>query len=205
MMKKIAMMAVLLAALLVPSVMKADDAGSWINVSALKSWDKVYAVARLEHRSFNGFSDTECWFGVAGAGLKLAPWLKADASYEYWHLSPQSSMHKLVATGTATMQRDGLAVSVREKLEYAFAPGASSGSFTLRSRLRAQYSISGSAFRPYAMAELFNWGSWQRSLYYAGTEISVGAHASLDLFYLYHIPAGKQSEHVVGLGLNFAF
>lgn len=204
-MRRFVLLVAVLAAMLVPSALRADDAGSWVNLQAVKSWDKVYAMARFEHRSFNGFSATECWFGMAGAGVKLNSWLKADASYEYWHISPDRSVHKLVAAGTATMQRDGLVASIREKLEYASVPGASSGSFTLRSRLRVQYMIEGSAFRPYAMAELFNWGSWIRSLYYAGTEISLGSHTALDLYYLYHLPAGAQAVHVLGAGLNFAF
>lgn len=194
---------VLALALLIPTAALADDGGSWTSAQVNIGWQKSYAFARIEYRSKNNFSDTDATFLATGAGLKFTKWLKADLSYEYWQVNPEITMHKAVLTSTATLTRDALSVSVREKLEYAINPAASSTSLTLRSRLRAQYSLG--TFTPYAMAEVFNWSSWVRSLYYAGTEVKIGKHNVLDFFYLYHISAAAQPEHVLGVGyfLNF--
>lgn len=184
---------------------RADDGGSWISLQANKSWQKAYGFLRLEHRSFNSFSDTEAQFLATGLGLKLTPWLKTDLSYEYWDINNSVTMHKAVLSGTGTLSRGGLSVALREKLEFAVNPASSTTSFVLRSRLRAQYAIPESAFRPYVMAENFVWSSWIRSLYYVGTDIVLSQHSSFDLFYLYHVPAGSQQVHLVGVGYNFNF
>ena len=178
-----------------------DDAGSWLNLQVNGGFGKAYTFARLEHRSNESFSNTECWFAVAGGGYSLTKWLKADVSYEFWHLGPENIRHKAVLSTMGTMNRSGLSAQVREKLELAFNPETGKCTPTLRSRLRVQYAVPNSAFRPYCMAEIFTWDSWQRSLYYAGTEISLNKNLFIDIFYLYHLPSGGRPEHVAGLGL----
>ena len=51
------------------------------------------------------------------------------------------------------------------------------------------------------MAEVFTWGAWKRSLYYAGTDIVLGRNVALDLFYLYHLQQGGPYVHTLGVGL----
>lgn len=194
-----------MVACLAATAARADDGGAWLSVQANKGWKDTYAFARLEYRANNHFQSTDAWFLAAGGGYAFAPWLKADLSYEFWRVSNEMSVHKAVLSGAATMVRDGLAVSIREKLEFAVTPSASATSLTLRSRLRAQYSIPGSIFRPYAMAEIFNWSSWIRSLYYAGVEMSIDKHNMFDLYYLYHLPNGGPAVHLLGVGYFFNF
>lgn len=188
-----------------PSVAKADDAGAWLTLQANKGWQKSYAFARLEHRSCETFNATDAWFTSVGGGYKFTPWFKGDVSYEFWNVGQGTKIHKAVFCGNATLAREGLAVSLKEKLEIAVNPAASSTSFTLRSRLRAQYSVPGSCITPYAMAEVFSWKDWIRSLNYAGCEIAINRHNVIDLFYMYHLPAGSQPVHVLGLGYYFNF
>lgn len=183
----------------------ADEGGSWSTVQFNKGWQKSYAFLRLEHRSNNNFQHTEAMFAAAGAGLKFAPWLNADLSYEYWSINPDIKFHKAVLSGTGTLKENNLAVSIKEKLEFAVNPVTSSTSFTLRTRLRAQYTIPDSIFRPYAMAEVFTWTSWIRSLHYIGTEIAINKNNTIDLFYLYHLPNGSQPVHILGLGYYLSF
>lgn len=199
------LLAVAAAMSLFPVQAKADDAGAWLTLQANKGWQNSYAFLRLEHRSNEMFSATDAWFTSLGAGYKFAPWFKGDVSYELWNVASSFYVHKAVFSGTATLAREGLAVSLKEKLEIAVNPSASSTGFTLRSRLRAQYTIPGSRVTPYAMAEVFNWTSWIRSLNYGGCEIALDKHNVIDVFYMYHIPAGQQSEHVLGLAYYFNF
>ena len=176
-----------------------DDSGSWLSVQVNKPFNRAYAMARFEHRSFHQFSDSEVWFGMAGAGYKFTNWLKGDLSYEYWHIYPEAVNHKIVLCATETLAQGPLSVAVREKLEYAINP-VRSNNCTLRTRLRVQYSVPSSAVRPYVMSEIFTWNNWKRALYYVGADVVVSKHGAFDLFYLYHVPNGDPSEHVIGVG-----
>ena len=189
------------------------DAGTWSSIQLVKSFGAPYAMARLEHRSFDKISATECWFAMAGAGYNFNSWLKGDLSYEYWSIPSAGNMiqHKAVLCFTETLKREGLAIALREKYELAYNPTADSFSNTLRTRLRGQYKAPDSIFTPYLMYEYFtnmNNGQWVRSLHYAGTEISLGGGHSLDFFYMYHLFAKAGSTaacHTLGLGYTLVF
>lgn len=183
----------------------ADDGGAWLTLQVNKGWQKTYAFARFEHRSNNNFSSKDAIFTAVGGGYKFAPWFKADLSYEFWDINPDLNFHKAVLAGTATMTRDALSVSIKEKLEFAVNPANSATSFTLRTRLRAQYNIPESIFRPYVMSEIFTWSGWIRSLHYVGAELAIDKHNCVDLYYLYHLPNGSQPVHLLGVGYFFSF
>lgn len=183
----------------------ADGGSLWLSLQANKSWQKTYAFARLERRSTNDFGKKDAVFTSIGGGYRFSKWFNADLSYEYWDINPDLNFHKAVLSGTGTLSRDGLSVSLREKLEFAVNPANSSTSFTLRSRLRAQYSIPQSVFRPYLMAEIFSWSNWVRSLNYVGTELVIDKHSCIDLYYMYNIPNGDQAVHILGLAYYFSF
>lgn len=181
------------------TVPDSHDLGSWVSVHVNKSWGKPYMAFRAEHRSNQSLSNTECWFLLASGGYRLTDWLSSDASYELWNIAG-AQHHRLVLTASEALRQGNLSVTLREKYEYTFAPGGGTYS-NLRVRLRAQYAIPDSAFRPYMMAEVFTWGAWKRSLYYAGTDIVLGRNVALDLFYLYHLQQGGPYVHTLGVGL----
>ena len=183
----------------------ADEGGAWITLQVNKNWEKPYAFLRLEYRSNNNFRSNEAVFTSIGGGYTFALWLRADISYEFWKVFPQVTLHKAVLSGNASLVRDGLTVSLKEKLEFAVNPATTATSFTLRSRLRAQYRFPDSIFRPYLMAEIFSWTAWIRSLNYVGTELAFDKHHCIDLFYMYHLPNGSQPVHVLGVGYYFSF
>lgn len=190
-----------------------SDLGTWSSIQLVKSFGAPFAMARLEHRSFDHIHSTECWFAMAGGGYNFNEWLKGDLSYEYWSIPSAGDMvqHKAVLSLTETLKREGLAVAVREKYELAYNPATELFSNTLRTRLRAHYKASGSAFTPYMMYEYFSsldGKGWIRSLHYAGTEISLGGGHGLDLYYMYHLydKAGLTGAcHVLGIGYNLVF
>ena len=190
-----------------------SDLGTWSSIQLVKSYGAPYAMARLEHRSYDNIQGTECWFAMAGGGYNFNNWLKGDLSYEYWSIPSAGNMiqHKGVLSFTETLKREGLAVALREKYELAYNPESGSISNTLRTRLRGQYKAADSIFTPYLMYEFFSsldGKGWVRSLHYAGTEISLGGGHSLDFFYMYHLydKAGLVGAcHVIGVGYNFVF
>ena len=195
------------------SAQTVSDFGTWSSIQLVKSFGAPFAMARLEHRSYNHVSRTECWFAMAGGGYNFNNWLKCDLSYEYWSIPSAGNMvlHKAVLSLTETLKRDALSLSLREKYELAYNPGTKSFSNTLRTRLRGQYKAPESIFTPYLMYELFgsfDSGKWVRSLHYAGTEISLGGGHSLDFYYLYHLydKGGQLAAcHLLGIGYAFVF
>ena len=207
----------ILAALLLLSpkagAQSVSDLGTWTSIQLVKSFGAPYAMARVEHRSYDQIHSTECWFAMAGGGYNFNKWLKADLSYEYWSIPSAGNMiqHKAVLCFTETLKREGLAVALREKWELAYNPASQSFSNTLRTRLRGQYKAPESVFTPYVMYEIFgsmDGKGWVRSLHYAGTEISLGGGHSLDLFYMYHLygmAAGTGACHLLGAGYTFVF
>ena len=206
----------LCALLLLPLQARAQsvsDLGTWSSIQLVKSFGAPYAMARLEHRSFDNIRSTECWFAMVGGGYNFNSWHKGDLSYEYWSIPSAGNMvqHKGVLCLTETLKREGLAVALREKYELAFNPASNACSHTLRTRLRGQYKAPDSAFTPYVMYEIFNsleGKGWIRSLHYAGTEIRLGGGHSLDFFYLFHLydKAGQTAAcHLLGAGYNFVF
>ena len=190
-----------------------SDLGTWSSIQLIKSFGAPYAMARLEHRSYDRIRSTECWFAMAGGGYNFNSWLKGDLSYEYWSIPSAGNMvqHKGVLTLNETLKREGLAVSLREKYELAYNPDSKAVSNTLRARLRGQYKGPDSIYTPYLMYEYFSsldGKGWVRSLHYAGTEISLGGGHSLDLYYMYHLydKGGLTAAcHVLGVGYIFVF
>ncbi len=195
------------------SAQTVSDLGTWSSIQLVKSFGAPYAMARLEHRSFDHVGRTECWFAMAGGGYNFNSWLKGDLSYEYWRIPAAGDLvqHKAVLCLTETLKREGLALALREKYELAYDPGAKSFSNTLRTRLRGQYKAPDSIFTPYLMYEFFSSFDsmkWVRSLHYAGTEISLGKGHSLDLFYMYHLydKGGLTAAcHLLGIGYTLVF
>ena len=195
------------------SAQTVSDLGTWSSIQLVKSFGAPYAMARLEHRSFDHVGRTECWFAMAGGGYSFNSWLKGDLSYEYWRIPAAGDLvqHKAVLCLTETLKREGLALALREKYELAYDPGAKSFSNTLRTRLRGQYKAPDSIFTPYLMYEFFSSFDsmkWVRSLHYAGTEISLGKGHSLDFFYMYHLydKGGLTAAcHLLGIGYTLVF
>ena len=190
-----------------------SDLGTWSSVQLVKSFGAPYAMARVEHRSFDNIQDTECWFAMAGGGYNFNGWLKGDLSYEYWQIPAAGGItqHKAVLCLTETLKREGLALALREKYELAYNPDAESFSNTLRTQIRGQYKAPESRWTPYLMYEFFNsfdTGKWVRSLHYAGTEISLGKGHGLDFFYMFHLydKGGLTAAcHTLGIGYTFVF
>jgi Protein of unknown function (DUF2490). len=195
------------------SAQTSSDFGTWTNIQLIKSYGAPYAMARLEHRSFDHASSTECWFAMAGGGYNFNNWLKGDLSYEYWSIPAAGDMvqHKAVLSFTETLKREGLAVALKEKYELAYNPAADSFTNTFRARLRGQYTPQGSILTPYLMYEMFtsfDTMKWVRSLHYAGTEVNLGGGHSLDFYYMYHMydKGGLlAASHILGIGYTLVF
>lgn len=185
------------------------DFGSWCSLQVVKSFDRAFGTIRLENRTFESMSSTECSFAFIGGGYRITPWLTADGGYEFWNINAAGGLitNKAVAGLTASLKFDDLAFAWREKYELALPEGGDAYG-TLRSRLRAQYSCG--MVTPYVMYEYFNGFSgtgWVRSLHYAGAEFRFAGHHCIDIFYMYHLfpKAGENMAcNLLGLGYTLS-
>lgn len=190
-----------------------SDLGTWNHVTVIKPIGKYYAMARLEHRSYENVGATEAAFAMAGAGYNFSKWLQGDVSYEYWKIPAAGDIvcHKAVFCLTGTLRRDILAVSLKEKYELAVNAGEGDPYGTLRTRLRAQVSPEGFFMKPYVISEFFNGFSgtgWIRSLHYVGADIPICKGNTLDVYYMYHLynkGGSVASCNVLGLGYTLVF
>lgn len=175
-----------------------EDMGSWLSAQAMTSWGKAYGTVRAELRTNDKMSSRECWFALVAGGYKFTDWFSADLGYEMWNIN-QAINHRFVLTTSETLRQGNLSATLREKYEYTVTPAGTTYS-NLRVRLKTQYSIPDSCFKPYIAGEVFAWDGWKRSLNYVGTEISIGSRSTLDLFYLYHVQKGGPTFHTLGVG-----
>ena len=53
------------------SAQTSSDFGTWSSIQLVKSFGAPYAMARLEHRSYDNLHDTECWFAMVGGGYNF--------------------------------------------------------------------------------------------------------------------------------------
>jgi Protein of unknown function (DUF2490). len=201
--------------------MKAQtDFGTWTNIQANKVWKGgAYAFTRLEHRSFNNARSTECMFIAAGGGYRFTNWLTADLSYEFWDIQRMLNYHKAVLCATATKNEGDWSFMLKEKYELALNPASGDLSHTLRTRVRAKYTVpspNSLKVSPYLMFEMFNdlgRMTWIRDLHYAGCELSFNRHHSLDLYYMFHLWDKASTTpyiiysscNIAGIGYFFTF
>jgi len=196
-----------------------NDFGTWTSLQVIKTWKNQdrgvspYAQGRAELRSFENASAVESYFLTVGGGCAFNKYFRADLGYEFWKMPGHNNTttHKGVVCLTGSISSGGLGFFLREKYEMAYTQELHTTAHTLRTRLRAQYSISSIRLTPYMMYELF--GSltgmgWLRSLHYAGAEFRFGKHNMVDLFYLYNLyPSvdGTCGRHIAGLGYYLVF
>ncbi len=181
------------------------DFGARGHIDFIKSYDKVLIGAHTEYRANNYLRSTDNWFVAVNGGYTPTKWLSTILQYEYWGYT---NTHKIVPIITGTLKSGDLSVALREKYELAID---NKTTHTLRSRIRAAYNIKNTIFSPHISYEFFNsleGRGWLRSYHIIGTILNFTEHHSLDVFYLYHLYRGEDSDtgcHIIGVGYNITF
>lgn len=153
----------------------------------------------IEYRKF------DCWYVRTTLGYKFTKWLKADVAYDFMQ-EPDYITHRAVFDLTGTLKQGDLKVSIRERYIHTWSPEVGQQSDVLRSRLKVQYSIPDSRFRPYLAMEVFTWGdTWKKTRHYVATNYTLNDHFELEAYYLYYTYAGRCPQHILGIGLNMEF
>lgn len=154
----------------------------------------------FEHANYQ-YKRLESWYARLMFGHKINSWLKADVAYDFMQ-EPGFITHRAVADVTGTLKQGNLAVSLRERYIHSWSPEIGEQGDVLRSRLKTQYSIPNSCFKPYLAVEVFTWDKWKKTRHYVGTTYDINNHFEIEGYYIYYTFDGKPAEHVLGIGLN---
>ena len=179
--------------------------GGWEHIELAHSFkdSKWYGSIYFEHENYQYQRLDQCFIS-AGLGYEFTSWLKAGAAYDFL-IEPAGIGHRAVAYVTGTLKEGNLSLSLRERYQHKWSIVTSTRGNELRSRLKAQYTIPGSRFKPYVAVEVYSWEKWQKTKHYVGSTITLNDHFELETYYMYYLFANKPAEHVLGIGLNMAF
>ena len=154
----------------------------------------------FEHANYQ-YKRLESWYARLMFGYKINSWLKTDVAYDFMQ-EPGFITHRAVADVTGTLKQGNLSVSLRERYIHSWSPKIGEQGDVLRSRLKTQYSIPNSRFKPYLAVEVFTWDKWKKTRHYVGTTYDINNHFEIEGYYIYYTFDGKPAEHVLGIGLN---
>ena len=156
----------------------------------------------FEHDNYQ-YQRLECWYTRTTLGVKILPWLKADAAYDFLQ-EPAFHTHKLNLDLTGSLKQGNLKVSIRERYVHSWTPATGEQGTVLRSRLKLQYAFPESRWSPYLAVEVFTWGdTWKKTRHYVACNYDFSDTVQFEAYYLYYAFNGMPAEHVIGLGLNF--
>ena len=154
----------------------------------------------FEHANYQ-YKRLESWYARLMFGYKFNNWLKTDVAYDFMQ-EPDFITHRAVADLTGTLKQGNLTVSVRERYIHSWSPEVNEQGNVLRSRLKAQYAIPNTRFKPYLAVEIFTWDKWKKTRHYVGSTYSINNHLEIEGYYIYYTFDRKPAEHVLGIGLN---
>ncbi|MCQ2187404.1 MAG: DUF2490 domain-containing protein [Bacteroidales bacterium] len=163
-----------------------------------------FATFYFEHDNYQ-YRRLECWYTRTTVGYKINKWLKADVCYDFLY-EPAAITHKALFDLTGTLREGNLSVQIRERYTHSWTPDLGEQGDVLRSRLKVQYAIPETRFKPYLAMEVFTWGdTWKKTRHYVATTYDFDEHFQIEGYYLYYTFAGLPAEHVLGIGLNMDF
>lgn len=159
-----------------------------------------YALFYFEHANFQ-YQRLDSCYGRTMIGYKVNNWLKAGVAYDFMQ-EPDYITHRAVGDLIGTLKQGNLTVSIRERYIYSWSPKIGEYGNVIRSRLKAQYTIPESHFKPYLAIEVFTWDKWKKTRHYVGTTFTINEHFEIEGYYIYYTFNGKPAQHVLGIGLN---
>lgn len=159
-----------------------------------------YSTFYFEHANYQ-YKRLECWYARLVFGYKMTNWLKVGIAYDFMQ-EPEYITHRGVTEIIGSLKQGNLTVSLRERYIHSWSPEVGKHSNVLRSRLKVQYFIPESRFKPFLAMEVFTWDEWKKTRHYIGTTCIINKHFELEGYYVYYTFADKPAEHVLGIGLN---
>lgn len=162
-----------------------------------------FASFYFEHDNFQ-YKRLDACYTRTTVGYKFTGWLKADVAYDFM-IEPDGMTHRAIIDLIGTLKEGNLTVSLRERCLHKWVMSSGRQGNELRSRLKAQYAIPESRFKPYLAIEVFTWEKWMKTRHYAGTAVTLNGHFEIEGYYMYYTFSDKPAQHVLGIGLNMEF
>ena len=160
----------------------------------------VFTSFYFEHANYQ-YKRLESWYARLMFGYKLNSWLKTDVAYDFMQ-EPGYITHRAVADLMGTLKQGNVTVSVRERYIRSWSPEINKQGNVLRSRLKVQYAIPDSRFKPYMAMEVFTWDKWKKTRHYVGSTYTINNTFEIEGYYVYYTFEKEPAEHVLGIGLN---
>lgn len=180
-----------------------DDFGIWTAVN-LKAGitDKLKAQLWIESRTKDKCTAIDCFDILPSLSYSVLPFLDLGFGAEF----VDSRVRKDIGYrpfATLHLSSGPLAFSLREMPFIEVYDDGSPAVYSLRSSVKASYTIPSTRITPYVNIEVFTKEHWDKTRHYVGMECEFGARSSLDIFYMYYTFAGKDwQRHLLGITYN---
>ena len=161
-----------------------------------------YSTFYFEHDNYQ-YKRLDSWYVRLMLGYKILNWLKMGVAYDFMQ-EPDYITHRAVCEVIGSLKQGNLTTSLRERYVHSWSPAVNEFEDVLRSRLKVQYAIPDSRFKPYVALEVFTWDGWKKTRHYVGTTFTINKYLEIEGYYIYYNFANKPAEHVLGIGLNIA-
>lgn len=172
---------------------------------------KVELSGDVEMRTRDALDEIDRWGFGLGTGVRLLPFLKAEAGYELHYRNRGEDgwkiRHRYYAGASGTLNAGRWTFSLRERLQHTFA-GRGTDEFRLRSRLEAAYKIN--TWSPYVSVEQYH-SLNKGELFHAtrfrargGVKAKLSSCWTADVFYCYQ-HEWDLDRHILGWELVYKF
>lgn len=196
------------------SLLRAQDS-DFVTWNKMKVRHNVSSRAELsgdvEMRTRDALDEIDRWGFGLGTGVRLLPFLKAEAGYELHYRNRGEDgwkiRHRYYAGASGTLNAGRWTFSLRERLQHTFAERGTD-EFRLRTRLEAAYKIN--SWSPYVSVEQYH-SLNKGELFHAarfrargGVEAKLSSNWTADIFYCYQ-HEWDEDKHIIGWELVYKF
>lgn len=203
-MKKI--LCIILFCCLLPSFAVAgpgDDSGTWTAVNLTAGiTDKIKAQLWFEMRTMDNCRSIDCFNILPVVSYSVLPFLELGVGAEFVDAQVRKDIG-FRPYATLHCSSGPLSFSLREMPFIEVYNDGTPTSYSLRSSIKASYTIPSTRVKPYVNIEVFTKQHWDKTRHYVGIDFGLGKRSSLDVFYMYYSFAGKDwQRHLLGITCN---
>jgi len=191
-----------------------DDLGLWLNADLDMKWhQKWQSVFIGEFRAKNNIRSVDLYSGGIFTNYILHRFLRVGLGYELFFNNTSNkdkkTEHRMMIQSVVQYPYKGFRFALRTSFMDSFYD-FSDPNFGMRNRIKIDYTISKSDFRPFAFTELyhgFDHGMFhQKNRYSIGLGYNFISSQQIDLYYMIEdFSTKKFTRHVIGLGYSYSF
>ena len=183
-----------------------QEAGGWASIQITQPLSHGWSVGtRGEWRQRDQMNQLDLAFLRVMVGYRMTDWLSGELATDHmWR--PSVQQNRLLCSLTASWHLDAFTFLLRQRFVHAHDRDAHRSSQVMRTRSTLSYRIGTSRWSPYIGIEGYYWNRWQMTHTFAGTQLKLGSHNKIDLFYVCNIkPSPAPVIHSLGVGYYYTF